>query len=54
MAPLAKEHDLTLIEKENDLFKQLDKGIDNMEQGQVVLLKASLDNIMEKLKFHEV
>jgi len=54
MSPLAKELELNLIEQEKHLFKELDKSIDQMEQGQAISLNESIARIREKLEIHEV
>ena len=54
MSPLAKEHEPDLIEQEKNLFKQLDKGIDEMERGKAIYLNESIARIREKLEIHEV
>lgn len=54
MSPLAKELKPNLIEQEKNLFKELDKAIDEMEQGQAISLNESIARIREKLEIHEV
>lgn len=54
MSPVAKELELNLIEQEKRLFKELDKSIDQMEQGQAISLNESIARIREKLEIHEV
>lgn len=54
MSPLAKELKPNLIEQEKNLFKELDKAIAEMEQGQAISLHESIARIREKLEIHEV
>jgi len=54
MSPLDKEQKLDMIEQEKNLCKQLDKGIDEMERGQVIFLNESIARIRAKLEIHEV
>lgn len=54
MSPLAKELKPNLIEQEKNLFKELDKAIDEMEQGHAISLNESIARIREKLEIHEV
>ena len=54
MSPLAKELEINLIEQEKHLFKELDKSIDQMEQGQAISFNESIARIREKLEIHEV
>lgn len=54
MPPLDKEQILDMIEQEKNLCKQLDKGIDEMERGQVIFLNESIARIRAKLEIHEV
>jgi hypothetical protein len=50
MSPLAKELELNLIEQEKKLFKELDKSIDEMEQGQAIFLNDSIARVKENWK----
>ena len=54
MAPVANEHLSAQKNKENALLRQLDKGIDDMEQGRVLPLKESMERIKERLKEYEL
>lgn len=53
MSPLAKELERHLIKQENNLFKELDQAIDEMEEGQTISLNKSITQIKEKEESHE-
>ncbi|KAF5071072.1 hypothetical protein LNN31_15815 [Acetobacterium wieringae] len=52
MTSPVKEPKQNLFEQE--LFKALDKGIDEMELGQTIFLIDSIKKIREKLKIYEI
>lgn len=50
MAPLAQET-MKYTEQEEKLFRELDKGIDDMEKGNTMSHEDSMKQIRERLKF---
>lgn len=54
MAPLGKKETVILQEKEEKLYKALDKGIDDMEKGCTVLHEEAMDMIRERIKSYGV
>lgn len=54
MIPLAKDYMSVQRDRENVLLKQLDKGIDDMENGRVLPLKESMDRVKERLEEYEL
>ena len=53
MAPLAQEK-MKYTEQEEKLFRELDKGIDDMEKGNTMSHEDSMKQIRERLKKYAV
>ncbi len=53
MAPLVQETN-KYTEQEERLFRELDRGIDDMEQGNTIPHENAMKQIRERLKEHAV
>ena len=51
---LEEENKMDIVEQENQLFKELDKGIDSMENGRTVPHDKAMQMIREKLKEYAI
>lgn len=54
MAPLVKENIYNMEEKEQKLFRKLDKGLDSMEQGKSIEHEDAMRMIRETVKKYYV
>lgn len=54
MEPLAKKRTMTSQKKEKNLFSELDRGIDNMENDCTIPHKEAMEMIREGIKSYDV